>query len=209
MTASPRLVAVSGVDGVGKSTVVRRLAEGLRARGFDVRTEHLYGCVICRRVPRSMALAEGKGEAVRHRLIARPHALVDAFELSLRVLGHRAWAARSDHRIVVTDRGPLDGLAKHVMLSGPWIGVAYRRLERMYDHTVWLDADPETTATRDGDHSLTEARAARDAFLRALQALRPVIRLDATRPPSEVTDAALAGILGGHPGPGQGERSEG
>lgn len=208
MTATPRLVAVSGVDGVGKSTVAHRLAEGLRDSGFEVRGEHLYGCVVCRRVPRSMALSEGKGASVRHRLVARAHALVDALELALRLLGHRAWVGRGEHRIVVTDRGPLDGLAKHVTLSGPWIRAAYRRLEELYDRTVWLDADPDTTATRDGDHSLTEARAARDAFLRALHALRPVVRLDATQPVPEVTGAALAVILGRHAGPSQGERSE-
>lgn len=209
MTPPPRLVAVSGVDGVGKSTVVRRVAEGLRDRGFEVRTEHLYGCVVCRRVPRSMALSEGKGAGagLRHRLIARAHVWVDALELYLRLLTIRAWTKRGDHRIVVTDRGPVDGLAKHLMLSGPWTKAAYRRLEGMYDSTVWLDADPETTARRDRDHSLNEARVARAAFLRALQGLRPLIRLDATQSASEVTSAALARILGRHAGPGEGRES--
>nr|WP_250770740.1 hypothetical protein [Streptomyces sp. MSC1_001] len=47
----PLLVAVSGPDGAGKSSLVGRLAELLAERGLTVVTLHCYGCFLCRRFP--------------------------------------------------------------------------------------------------------------------------------------------------------------
>ncbi|MEU0402583.1 hypothetical protein ABZ318_20555, partial [Streptomyces sp. NPDC006197] len=53
MTASraPLLVAVSGPDTAGTSSLVRRLATLLRERGATVVVLPCHGCLLCRRLP--------------------------------------------------------------------------------------------------------------------------------------------------------------
>jgi hypothetical protein len=102
--------------------------------------------------------------------------------------------ARTRHQgtapLVVTDRGPLDGLAKHDppprSLAGRW----YRRSAGRYRMIVWLDAPAEVLAGRDGEHDPAELAAWRDRFDRWAGRLDNVVRVDtAARRPEAVARA--------------------
>lgn len=92
----PLVIALSGADGSGKSTIARALALRLEAEGHAVVSVYTYGCVVCRRIPKPLCLtvAGGRpmGGSVRTerllRILNEMHAVVDAAELRVRL-----WAA--------------------------------------------------------------------------------------------------------------------
>jgi glycosyltransferase involved in cell wall biosynthesis len=155
---SRMVVAVSGPDGSGKSSLVRRLADGLAADGFSVATAYCYGCVVCRRSS-DRAAGRSRSRPDRRAWISRCHASVDAAELMIRLMA--AWwraRLRPGRRpvAVVTDRGPLDGLAKFGPAPGSLGAALFASASRRYDVVLLLDAPANVLAARDGEHCRRE-----------------------------------------------------
>ncbi|MET7619743.1 glycosyltransferase [Streptomyces sp. NPDC005408] len=162
-TRAPLLVAASGPDGVGKSTLVGRMAPMLRERGFAVATTYCYGCILCRRFPgpprwRSSAPERGRGgRATLGSRLDHAHALLDSTELALRIAVARMRVlalARGRPAAVVTDRGPLDGLAKFNAVPDSPMARRFTRLAGRYDLTLLLEDEPSVLAARDRDNTL-------------------------------------------------------
>jgi hypothetical protein len=121
----PLIVALSGADGSGKSTVAAALAARLEAEGHAVVSVYTYGCVVCRRVPRPLRLTVAGGRRIGGRPQAEPllrilngmHAVVDAAELRVRLwaavrAAHRARAGQAHRRRISRDgnAGPRPGV---------------------------------------------------------------------------------------------------
>jgi RecA/RadA recombinase len=167
MTVQVRLIGISGPDGSGKTTLAAAVrAEALR-RGVPATSVHVYGCFICRRwPPRSIALERGPERSPSHGhpvgTVRRLHVLLDTAELAARVwlagqvLRLRARRAGRPAALLVTDRSPLDGLAKHSAAAEGWAGSWYLALARSYEMILVLFADVGLMATRDGTHDAVE-----------------------------------------------------
>ena len=194
MTSTPGLivVAVSGPDDVGKSTLIRRLAPKLRERGFATTTTYCYGCLVCRRFhgpPRWRDGISTRGRRAFGSWVDRVHASVDAAELTIRLLSAtlrvRLWA-RGRPAVVVTDRGPLDGLAKYGPAPGSAVARLFTGLARRYDLTFLLDLDggPGAPPSRVLDE-------ARPPFQLWAPRLPSTERLNAGSTPSAVADEAV------------------
>lgn len=168
MRPRPFVLGLSGPDGVGKTTVASVVRSQLVDAGYAVAGTYLYGCVACRRS------ARGRGTTLRVR--ARPtssfmralqacHAFVDALELGLRLRAAcRRAAAEGRPTVVVADRTPVDGLAKHNPGRTSLGRVLYERLGKRFDAIVLLDEDPEVLAARDGQHVAADLQQWRDRF---------------------------------------------
>ncbi|MFI8520703.1 glycosyltransferase family 4 protein [Streptomyces sp. NPDC085481] len=210
---SPLLVAVSGPDNAGKSSLVRGLAGLLRQRGFAVTTVHCYGCVLCRPFPVPPRVTDegepgetGNDQWVRRSTrperrgswFRRAHAFVDAGELALRIRAARLWVtlrARGRPTLVLTDRGPLDGLVKFDLPPGRGAARSFARIAEDYDLTLVLETCPDTLAGR-GWEDATGSPAAWWARYRAWAARLPrTARLDGERRPSLVAVSALHLVL--------------
>ncbi|MFJ8082502.1 glycosyltransferase [Streptomyces sp. NPDC096205] len=150
------LVAVSGPDGAGKTTLVGHAASALREHGYTVARTYCHGCVICRRFPGRPRSGQRTVPPSRPRSWAgTAHAQLDAAELALRLAGARIRAAchRHDHRpaVILTDRGPLDCLAEFAPAPGSRTAALFERLNGAYDLTLLLGADPaDSDRTREG-----------------------------------------------------------
>ena len=202
------IIAVSGPDGAGKSSLVADLLPALRSRGLAVTPAYCYGCVFCRRCGRpGRAAAWGPGRpepAGIISLLSRPHALVDAAELAARLLAARfraKVAARKRPTAVVTDRGPLDGLAKFDPAPGSWPAVLFTRLGRCYDLTLLLDGRPDILAARDGEHTAIQLTDLRGRYQRWERRLPGVAYLGAEARPERVASEALRLALSDSPFP--------
>jgi hypothetical protein len=212
---APTVVGLSGPDGAGKSSVLADLTAALGREGLVPARPHLYGCLLCRRLPATpagsltSAPVGGRRGGRLAALARRGHALVDAAELAVRLELARA-RARAQRRgaaaLVVTDRGPLDGLAKHDPPAGSLAGRWYRRSAGRYQVIVWLDAPAEVLAGRDREHDPAELAAWRGRFDRWAGRLDNVVRVDtATRAPGTVARAvrdqlAVRSLIRGGPG---------
>jgi hypothetical protein len=125
------------------------------------------------------------------RFLVETHGLVDAVELWMRLslakARARLLAAKGTGRnIVVSDRSPLDGLAKHDPKAGSLAARAYARLAASYDVIAWLDAAPAVLAVRDREHAPSELERQREVFARWAPLLPNVARVDASVPPDVV-----------------------
>jgi hypothetical protein len=89
-------------------------------------------------------------------LLRTVHGYVDAYELVVRLLALRLAATWGTSAVVVTDRGPLDGLAKHDPPRRSQLARRYLRLASKYDLIVLLDAPADLLAHRDGEHCAEE-----------------------------------------------------
>jgi ribose 1,5-bisphosphokinase PhnN len=181
VTGARQLVlAFCGPDGAGKTTLVHKLGDALANHGFVVHTGYCYGCLICRRIDRPSRVPgatpvqsgppEGPAPAApasttprapwRGRLaqlLRTVHGYVDAYELVVRLLALRLAATWGTSAVVVvTDRGPLDGLAKHDPPRRSQLARRYLRLAPKYDLIVLLDAPADLLAHRDGEHCTEE-----------------------------------------------------
>ncbi|MFJ3903921.1 glycosyltransferase family 4 protein [Streptomyces sp. NPDC090025] len=208
------LVAVSGPDHTGKSSLVRALAALLRRRGFAVATVHCYGCVLCRWFPvpprvRDAGEPGGPGRRAtrperRGSWFRRAHGLLDAGELALRLRVARlglAVVARGRPSVLLTDRGPLDGLVKFDLPPGHGAARRFAALAGRYDLTLLPETRPGTLTGR-GWERRTGSPAVWWARHRDWAARLPrVVRLDGERPPAELAERALAQVLGAGPGP--------
>ncbi|MFE0698881.1 glycosyltransferase [Streptomyces sp. NPDC058872] len=203
----PVLVAVSGPDGAGKTSLVRRLRTLLGERGFDVVALHCYGCVLCRSFrapPRAVAEADGGGRARRATDPERPgsrlrraHAFLDAGELAARVAAARMRArARGGRAVVVTDRGPLDGLVKFDLSAGSGPAAVFRRTAGRYDLTLLLETGPEALRGRGWEEVAGPPTVWWARYRSWSRRLPGVTRLDGERAPSLVAETALEHVLG-------------
>jgi hypothetical protein len=172
LTGRYPVVGVSGPDGAGKTAAVDQVRQAFAADGIRTRLGHCYGCVLCRRLDRPTGVAG----AARARVLQPPtrarragtaagwlgqalrvlHGHLDATELALRLLVLRFATTRYRAAALVTDRGPLDGLAKHDPPPGSRLARRYLRLADRYGVTLLLDAPPEVLARRDGEHDAEE-----------------------------------------------------
>jgi hypothetical protein len=201
-------IAVSGPDGAGKSSLVADLIRALRSRGLAASAAYCYGCVFCRHLgaPGSAAPARPGRHAPAgiRSLVSRPHAVVDAAELTARLLAARlraGVAARRRPVAVVTDRGPLDGLAKFDPPPGSWPAALFTRLSHCYDLTLLLDGRPEILATRDSEHTDIQLAELRRRYQRWARRLPGVAYLGAEARPESVTSEALRFVLSDAPFP--------
>lgn len=198
MSGAVLTVGISGPDGSGKSTLAAGLADALRRRGRRARVVHLYGCVVCRRArsrpPRVSAPRASLGGVVT-RLVAALHALVDALELWLRLRAARASLRRTGIEamgpaVLVTDRSPLDALAKFDPPPLGRVAAAWLALARGFDRIVALDAPAVTLAARDGEHSVEEMLGWRERFA-AWSARLPGVVVRPAAGPAETTLATV------------------
>jgi len=198
------VVAVSGPDGAGKSSLVQRLAEVLEERGFFVATAYCYGCFVCRRPARGRARRYGP-EPGSWSWVSRSHAVVDVTDLLVRLASARLRGRLRAHGRplgVVTDRGPLDGLAKFDPPPGSRAAVLFTSIGRRYDLVLLLDAPSAVMAARDGEHSRHELDEWRDRY-RGWAGHEPsLVRLDtgAQSPAAVAAEAAEAVIAAGESG---------
>jgi glycosyltransferase involved in cell wall biosynthesis len=143
----------------------------------------------------------------RRSWISRCHALLDGTELIIRLAAARGRAALRPGRrpaVVVTDRGPLDGLAKFEPAPRSLAAALFTAVGKRYDLVLLLDAPADVLATRDGDHSpeeLDEWRNRYRAWARSMPALVPVDTRD--RQPAVVAAEAARVILAGVRAPGR------
>lgn len=92
--------------------------------------------------------------------------------------------------VVLSDRSPLDGLAKHDPRAGSVAERAYARMATSYEVIAWLDAPPDVLAARDKEHAPRELERQRDAFARWATLLPNAARIDATAS----RDAVVSGL---------------
>jgi dTMP kinase len=156
-----RLIAVEGIDGAGKSTLIRALAPALRARGTSVR---------CRREPADPAL----GALAQRAGATDPW--TGALYFTLDRFRARSSLRRdlSRHAIVLTDRSLYSTLAYQGSALPP---VARRRLAELQrgativpDQVVLLDLPPAEAKRRRGRRSTARAPLEREAVQRRVAA---------------------------------------
>ncbi|MFF7777180.1 glycosyltransferase [Streptomyces tanashiensis] len=206
----PLLVAVSGPDGAGKSSLVRRLATLLRERGVTVVSTHCYGCFLCRWFPvppRVREPGEPGGDEWARRAsdperrgsrLRRAHAFLDAGELAARIAGARLLVRARAHggqAVVVTDRGPLDGLVKFDLPAASGASSVFRRIADGYGLTLLLETGAETLRGRGWEEVAGPPTVWWARYRSWSRRLPRIIRLDGERAPSLVAGAALERIL--------------
>lgn len=213
------VIGVSGADGAGKSTLVRGLRERLESQGAVVRTAYVYGCVVCRRMPPAVGeTVERASRSARSPLrralagwLRDVHGLVDVaeawFRLELASRGPTRGLARDRRQslVLLTDRSPLDSIAKHGAAATPLLAAAFRCLVARYDVILWLSAPGPLLAERDGEHGATHLQAVSARFEAAAERLDNVVELDTAGTSADVlsaADAALEGICARAPGCG-------
>ncbi|WP_329625088.1 glycosyltransferase family 4 protein [Streptomyces sp. NBC_01255] len=203
------LVAVSGPEGAGRSSLLRRLTALLGERGVHVVTTQGHGCFLCRRFPVPPRVRE-EGEpgerwarrasdpVRRGSLPRRAHAFLDAAELAVRITAARLTATARAHgrqAVVLTDRGPLDGLVRFGPPASSAAAGAFRRLAGRYALTLLVETGTDTLLGR-GPQVLAGSPAALRARYRSWSARLPhVVHIDGARPPSLVAAGMLEQIL--------------
>ncbi|MFE0652626.1 glycosyltransferase family 4 protein [Streptomyces sp. NPDC059534] len=207
----PLLIAVSGPDGTGGSSLAGRLVPLLRERGLTVVGVHGHDCFLCRRFPvppRVRDAGEPGGDGWARRAsdperrgsrLRRAHAFLDAGELTARVAWARAVArkrARGGPAVVVTDRGPLDGLVKFDPPAASGAARAFHRIARGYALTLLVESGPDPARGHDRDSRAGPAAAWWARYRCWSRRLPGIARLDGERPPSLVAGAALERVLG-------------
>jgi dTMP kinase len=188
MRRGGRLVALEGIDGVGKSTLRRALAARLRRRGWKVGLWREPTRASLGRTAQALGPTDPVGAAIHFtldRLLARPR-------LEKLLLGND---------IVLSDRSFYSTLAYQGGALPPSELARLERLQRAVarvpDRVLWLDLPPVDSLRRVGGRGRARAPLERRATLRAvaasyrrLSADRSWVRLDARRAPRELADAA-------------------
>ena len=188
------LIALEGIDGVGKSTLQRRLLARLRADGWSATGWHEPVDPGLGRKAQDLARSDPWGSAMcftLDRLLARP-------ELERRLRAHD---------VVVADRSFYSTLAYQGSALRP---AAARRLVRLEtgatvppDRVLLLRLDPDRAFGRIARRGAKRApleerrtlRAVHAAYLRLARRYRFVV-LDAEAPPGELLGRALAVVRG-------------
>jgi energy-coupling factor transporter ATP-binding protein EcfA2 len=195
--APPRLVGVAGPDGSGKSTLAVGLARARPPGAPAAPTLYLYGCVVCRHwrghpLHAAAPAVDGQPAGLIQNWLRSFHALLDATEMTTRLVAG-VWLARAaGRRLVITDRTPLDALVKHDPCPRSLTGRWYLALARSYRALLWLDADSAILAARDGEHPASELAAIRARFSIWARRLPNVVRLETgASAPAEVCDRGV------------------
>jgi hypothetical protein len=135
---------------------------------------------------------EGRLGGLAGRRLRRLHAVVDATEMTLRLVVATSLVRAVGGALVITDRTPLDALVKHDphprSLARRW----YLGLAARYGTVLWLDADAATLAARDAEHSAADLAAVRARYWAWARRLPNAVRLDTgASAPAGVCEAAL------------------
>lgn len=198
--SQPRVVALVGVDGSGKTTQARRLADWLAAAGVPARYALNAGG---RRWLSRVARRLGRRDA-RHLLGRRGLLLVEAV-LRWLAIARALLLARVGGQVAVMDRysycqyvsiraqsGTADGLAQAVAR------LAYRLFPRP-DLTILLDVDPavayQRIERRGTDHESMGFLAAAARAYRQLPESPDFVVVDADPDPDRVTRAVRAEVV--------------
>ena len=210
------VIAVSGVDGSGKSTVCRSLHRDLQRIGVPVSVVwtrpgmrigrlDLVARVAKRLLGQGSAagvtrVAGGEGALVSRRGVI---GMVWALSISLAFLRDVRRRHRRGSGILLYDRHLADAL---VMLDVAYAGVDLRAPEALIrrflpasDLTFYLELPPEVAAARKPDDAFGPGFVKRQAerYRVRIQEVKRLRRLDGSRPPAEVAREALGILLGG------------
>ncbi|TQJ91466.1 glycosyltransferase [Streptomyces sp. SLBN-31] len=192
------LVAVSGPDDSGKTTLVGRVVATLRQEGCTVTRTYCYGCVMCRRFPGRPRSGRPTGpSSQRGTWFDAVHARIDASETALRLAGARVRAAvrRLALRrpcVILTDRGPLDSLAKFDPPAGSRTAALFRRLAGAYDLTLLLESHAGEEPACDAADARDPGRHWQERYRRWARSSADVVGLDArATTPALAADAAF------------------
>ncbi|WP_435613325.1 glycosyltransferase [Streptomyces sp. bgisy159] len=212
------LVAVSGPDDSGKTTLVHQVVATLRRRGYTVTRTYCYGCVLCRRFPGRPRSAQPAGSrSPAGAWFDAVHARIDASEIAARLGAARLRAAvrglTGRPSVILTDRGPLDCLAKFDPSAGSRTAALFSRLAGAYDVTLLLKSAAE--ADGGADDGREPGRRWQERYRRWAPAAGGVVPLDAlATTPAAAADTAvrsfashdgtLPRLRAGHDGTGDG-----
>ncbi|MEX0168338.1 glycosyltransferase family 4 protein [Streptomyces sp. LMG1-1-1.1] len=128
----------------------------------------------------------------------RVHAFLHASELAARLAVARTLArkrARGGPAVVLTDRGPLDGLVAFDPPAASWAAEAFRRIAGRYGLTLLVDTGPDTPRGRDREEATGRPASSWPPYRRWSRQLPRVARLDGRRAPSLVAATAAERIL--------------
>ena len=189
------VVALLGMDGSGKSTVIREVAAALAPAFRRTRTIHL-------RPGRQRRGAASMAARPRHQAPRPP--LISTLKLLYWVLGYgwgwirQVWPLKVASTLVLFDRYYDDLLIdpRRYRFAGPW-GLArwLRRVIPQPDLYIVLDVPAEVACRRKGEVTPAEARRLRERY-RALAARLPRCHVvEAARPLDEVVAAVSRIIL--------------
>ncbi|KOG35997.1 MULTISPECIES: glycosyltransferase family 4 protein [Streptomyces] len=214
MTAArgPLLVAVSGPADADRSALVGRLAALLRERGLAVVVVRGHGCLLCRRLPvrtrvrdagepggdgwaRRATDPERRGSAPR-----RVHAFLEAAGLAARIavagtVARKKARTRGGRAVVVTERGPLDGLVTFDPPAASGAAGAFRRIAGRYHLTLLVDTGPDRPRGRDRADAAGHPAPSWARYRDWSRRLPRIARLDGERAPSLVAGAAVERIV--------------
>ncbi|MFI8230260.1 glycosyltransferase [Streptomyces sp. NPDC085900] len=192
------LVAVSGPDDSGKTTLVDQVVATLRQRGCTVTRTYCYGCVMCRRFPGRPRSGRPTGPSSQPGTwFDAVHARVDASETALRLAGARMRAtvrrlALRRPSVILTDRGPLDSLAKFDPPAGSRTAALFRRLAGAYDMTLLLQSHAVEEPAGDAADGREPGRHWQERYRRWARSSADVVGLDArATTPALAADAAF------------------
>ncbi|MFI8764027.1 glycosyltransferase family 4 protein [Streptomyces sp. NPDC053792] len=206
----PLLVAVSGPDGAVNSSLASRLGTLLREHGVTTVALPCHGCFLCRRSPvppRVRDAGEPEGDEWARRAsdperrgprLRRAHAFLEASGLTARIGLARLLARARAHggqAVVLTDRGPLDGLVRFDLPASSKAAAAFRRIADGYGLTLLVETGPETLRGRRTEEIAGPPTVWWARYRSWSRRLPRIARLDGERPLSLVAGTALERIL--------------
>lgn len=215
---APRVVALSGLDGAGKSTQARALAAALEALGYDARIEWApilqnrsiellsrLARVLLRLARRGSAPEEGESlVAQAEPSSGKRRALAEAwttFVALVNAASHRraSVAHRGSKTVVIHDRFVLDSTVRLRFLYGAGGGLGrQKRLLRLLSPrpaaAFWLDVPAELAYARKPEHWDVDDLTAQRALYEDEHERLGVRRLDGERPPPELAAEIAAEV---------------